>query len=161
MSKSAACILSVTVSWYASSLSIVRAESPSFDCSRARYADEFAICSIPELARLDNVATRGYLYVEEGQGRIAADAIGVPFWKARHACGSDPECIRQRQLQAIAAYQADGAPASVPESPAAEPPSSPTFLKMTLGPYNPGYIVDGVTLGSVVNTDSTGYKSLN
>ena len=116
---------------------------------------------MPELAKLDNVATRGYLYVKESQGRNAADAIGVPFWKARHACGSDPECIRQRQLQAIAAYQADGAPISVPESPAAEPLSSATFLKMALGPYSPGYIVDGVTLGSVVNTDSAGYKSLN
>ena len=119
-------LLGVIISWYVLSTSIATAESPSFDCSRARYHDEFAICSVPELARLDNIASRGYLYVKESQGRFAADAIGVPFLNVRHACGSDPDCIRQSQLQAIAAYQADGAPISVPKSPTAETHHLPT-----------------------------------
>ena len=120
MSKSVSCLVISTGVLFAASLGPALAEAPSFDCSRARYDDEFKICSTPELAKLDKLTTSGYLYIKTSEGVSSADAVRVPFWKARHACGSDPDCIRKRQLQAIAAYRAEGAPISIPEVPSGQ-----------------------------------------
>ena len=38
------------------------AQSPSFDCNKARLPDEIAICRTPELAELDNVIAAAYAY---------------------------------------------------------------------------------------------------
>jgi uncharacterized protein len=86
------------------------AQSPSFDCSKARYPDEFVICSTPQLADLDNLIAAAYAYLKSTRGRPYADQVGIPFWRLRQACQSNPSCIRQRQIEALAAYQTAGAP---------------------------------------------------
>jgi clan AA aspartic protease (TIGR02281 family) len=93
------------VSWHAAA-----AQSPSFDCGRARLADEIAICRTPELAELDNVIAAAYAYLKSTRGRVYADQVGIPFWRLRQACQYDTGCIRQVQVQAINAYQVAGAP---------------------------------------------------
>jgi regulator of sirC expression with transglutaminase-like and TPR domain len=69
------------------------AEGPSLDCSRAA----------------------AYAFLKSTRGRAYADQVGIPFWRLRQACQYDPGCIRQVQIQAINAYQAAGAPISVPQ----------------------------------------------
>jgi uncharacterized protein len=91
------------------------AESPSFDCGKARLPDEIAICRTPELAEFDNVIASAYAYLKSTRGRAYADQVGIPFWRLRQACRYDAGCIRQVQIQAINAYQAAGAPISVPQ----------------------------------------------
>ena len=91
------------------------AQSPSFDCSKARLPDEIAICRTPELAEFDNVIAAAYAYLKSTRGRAYADQIGIPFWRLRQACQYDAGCIRQVQIQAINAYQAAGAPILVPQ----------------------------------------------
>ena len=84
------------------------AQSPSFDCGKARLPDEIAICQTPELAELDNVVAAAYAYLKTTRGRAYADQIGIPTWRLRQACQSEASCIRQRQIEAIRAYQAAG-----------------------------------------------------
>jgi uncharacterized protein len=93
---------------------VANAQSPSFDCSKARLADEFAICRSSQLAELDNLVSAGYAFLKSTQGRPAADQVGIPFWRLRQSCQSDEACIRQRQIQAIKAYHAAGAPVTLP-----------------------------------------------
>ena len=94
--------------------SVANAQNPSFDCNKARLADEFAICRTPQLAELDNLVAAGYAFLKSTRGRPFADEIGIPFWRLRQACGSDIDCIRQRQIEAISGYQAAGAPVLLP-----------------------------------------------
>src|ERR1700722_1854190 len=86
------------------------AQSPSFDCGKARLPDEIAICRTPELAELDNIIAAAYTYLKSTRGRAYADQVGIPFWRLRQACQYDTGCIRQVQVQAINTYQAAGAP---------------------------------------------------
>jgi len=90
------------------------AQSPSFDCNRARLPDEFAICRSSQLAELDNLVAAGYAFLKSTQGRPAADQVGIPFWRLRQSCRSDEACIRQRQIEAIKAYHSAGAPVTLP-----------------------------------------------
>jgi uncharacterized protein len=100
----------ICVSWHPAA-----AQSPSFDCSRARLPDEIAICRTPELAELDNVIAAAYAYLKSTRGRAYADQVGIPFWRLRQACQYDTGCIRKVQVQAISAYQAAGAAIVMPE----------------------------------------------
>ena len=93
----------------------VDAQSPSFDCSKARLPDEITICRTPELAELDNSIAAAYAYLKSTRGRGYADQVGIPFWRLRQACQYDTGCIRQVQVQAINAYQAAGAPIVMPQ----------------------------------------------
>src|SRR5208337_619800 len=90
------------------------AQSPSFDCSKARLPDEIAVCRTPELAGLDNIIAAAYAYLKSTRGRGYADQVGIPFWRLRQACQYDTGCIRQVQVQAINAYQVAGAPIVMP-----------------------------------------------
>ena len=98
------------VSWHSAA-----ARSPSFDCNRARFPDEIAICRTPELAELDNIIAAAYAYLKSTRGRAYADQVEIPFWRLRQACQYDTGCIRQVQVQAINAYQAAGAPIVMPQ----------------------------------------------
>src|SRR5208337_1079154 len=97
------------VSWHSAA-----AQSPSFDCSKARLPDEIAVCRTPELAGLDNIIAAAYAYLKSTRGRGYADQVGIPFWRLRQACQYDTGCIRQVQVQAINAYQVAGAPIVMP-----------------------------------------------
>jgi uncharacterized protein len=42
--------------------SVAKAQSPSFDCGKARFPEEFVICRTPQLAELDNLVAAGYRF---------------------------------------------------------------------------------------------------
>jgi hypothetical protein len=62
---------------------VANAQSPSFDCRKARLPDEFAICHSSQLIELDNLVAAGYVFLKSTQGRPAADQVGIPFWRLR------------------------------------------------------------------------------
>jgi S1-C subfamily serine protease len=104
------------------------AARPSFDCGKARTPSEIAICGSPRLAELDNILAAGYAFIKTTQGRPAADAIGIPYWRAIGQCAGDPACIAERQSQEISALAAAGAPVSLPAwalAPASAPQPQP------------------------------------
>jgi hypothetical protein len=90
------------------------AESPSFDCSKARLPDEIVICQTPQLAELDNLEAAGYAFLRKTRGRAFADEIGIPIWRQRRACQADVNCVQQRQIEGIQTYQTLGAPVILP-----------------------------------------------
>lgn len=121
-------------------------QGPSFDCSKAKMPDERAICSDPELSKLDNLVAGGYNYLRSRYGVQFAESVGAPLWRARQACGSDVTCIKQKQIAAIEEYKARGALIAAPDS------------NTTRGVDKSIYIVDGVSLGSRVVFDSPAYR---
>lgn len=88
--------------------------SPSFDCKKATQPDELAICSISELAELDNIVASGFKYTRQKYGDDYARTVNTPMYLARRACRSDAACIKDRQLVAISKYQSFGAPITLP-----------------------------------------------
>lgn len=83
--------------------------SPSFDCSKASYADEHAICDNTELSQLDRVVVAAYESVRRLHGDQYAKTIAAPLLQSRHACNSDVSCIKNLQLASIKKFQASGA----------------------------------------------------
>jgi hypothetical protein len=65
------------------------AQSPSFDCSKARLPDEFVICQTPQLAELDNLVASGYAFLKKTRGEAFADEIATSTWRQRQACQAD------------------------------------------------------------------------
>jgi S1-C subfamily serine protease len=88
--------------------------SPTFECNKARSPSEIEICRSPRLAELDNILASGYAFIKKNQGRPAADAIGIPYWKAIAQCEGDEACIAGRQSEEIVALGRAGAPVSLP-----------------------------------------------
>jgi uncharacterized protein len=84
--------------------------TPSFNCAKATYADEYAICSNAELSQLDNIANAGYEYVRDARGAQYANSITLSLLRDRHACAANLACIKERQLAAIEVFQSLGAP---------------------------------------------------
>jgi hypothetical protein len=121
-------------------------QGPSFDCKKARAPDELAICSDTELSRLDNLVVSGYNYLRSRYGARFAESIGDPLWRARHACGADVSCIKQKQLSAIDEYKTRGAPITAPE------PFVTRRIDKSI------YVVDGLALGGRVVFDSQSYR---
>jgi clan AA aspartic protease (TIGR02281 family) len=91
------------------------ADGPSFDCNKVRLPAEISICGNPRLAALVNLIAAGYGFLKSTHGRPFADEIGIPFWRLRNSCSSDQSCIERTQIEGIKAYQAAGAPISLPE----------------------------------------------
>jgi len=86
------------------------ASGPSFDCRRARSADEIAVCGDPELARLDRLIGQGYQELIAQIGEGTARTVAAPLLAARRACGPDVGCIKNAQLSAIRELQQRGRP---------------------------------------------------
>jgi uncharacterized protein YecT (DUF1311 family) len=85
------------------------ASGPSFDCRRARSADEIAVCGDPELARLDRLIGQGYQELLAQIGEGPARSAAASSLAARRACGADVGCIKNVQLSAIRELQQRGA----------------------------------------------------
>lgn len=83
---------------------------PSFDCSKASYPDERAICSNIELAQLDVLVAAGYEFVRQKFGEQFARTTNAPFFQERRACGANSACIKVRQINAINRFRQLGAP---------------------------------------------------
>jgi S1-C subfamily serine protease len=123
------------------------AASPSFDCNKARTPSEIEICRSPRLAELDNILAAGYAFIKTTQGRPAADAIGIPYWRLIAQCEGDATCIAGRQSAEISALALAGAPVSLPAwasapvsapAPQATAPSpAPAVAKATEEPTAP------------------------
>lgn len=79
-------------------ISFPLAAEPSFDCSKAKMADELAICSNPGLSELDRTVARGYQLLTNKLGTKNANRVHLPFLKARRACAGDVVCIFQQQI---------------------------------------------------------------
>ena len=86
------------------------ARGPSFNCRKATFPDEFVICRTPELSELDNRIATAYARLRNARGRSFADEVKMPTLRRRQACRSDALCIRERQIEALNAYRAAGAP---------------------------------------------------
>lgn len=79
------------------------AANASFDCSKAKRADEVAICNNDELAAKDRNTT--ILFEElKRYDRGRAIAVSKEFLKKRHACKGDADCISTEQDRAVAAF---------------------------------------------------------
>jgi hypothetical protein len=90
------------------------AQRPSFDCLKATYADERAICINTELAELDKVVAAGLEAVRKLHGDQYTKEIATPLLEARRACGSDVICIKSQQLASLKEFQKNGAQISYP-----------------------------------------------
>lgn len=124
---------------------------PSFDCRRARSADERAICGDPGLARLDRTIGEGYQDLRTRIGEGAAQSLAAPLLAVRRACGADIDCIRSAQLSTIREFQQHGAAIANTEPAAAQTPFAPAS-----GSVSP-YVVDGLQLGGHVTLGSAAY----
>ena len=106
-------------------------EQPSFDCGKATYPDEWAICSSPELSQLDVALVAAYQYVRVKYGDDYAKTINAPLFQARRACGSDLACIKERQTAAIKTFEALGAPPAAPVTRPTSAPAAPPAAPVT------------------------------
>ena len=91
------------------------AAQPSFDCSTASRSDEVAICSDDVLSAMDKIADAGYQFLRSHLGASAANKINLQIIKKRQSCGSNSECIRNVQIEAIKIFKRNGAPIEVPK----------------------------------------------
>jgi uncharacterized protein len=99
----------------AAGLGADRANAQSFDCRKARYADERAICQHPGLGQLDQELASAYDRVMRKlpkEERDAFDKNETAFVTARRRCGDHPACIEQSYRNRIQELQA-----ALPEEP--------------------------------------------
>lgn len=78
---------------------------PSFDCARASKPDEVAICSDPQLAKLDSLGAAAYATYQPSFQTKAE--VGRLFLEDRASCGGDTLCIAAAQLNALQTYGGD------------------------------------------------------
>jgi hypothetical protein len=70
--------------------------SPSFDCRKARFSDEIAVCQDQKLAQMDvnlSALYRGLRAVATSGERRILDADEIAWSGQRRACGQDAKCI--------------------------------------------------------------------
>lgn len=91
------------------------AAKPSYDCAKARLADEIAVCGNERLAELDVILTFGFTYLKRHMGKEPTFKLAKAFLKERQACQDNMECIRGAYIAANLEYQKNGAPILVPE----------------------------------------------
>jgi uncharacterized protein len=90
------------------------AGNPGRDCNRATTPSETQICGSPKLSELDDIVWAGYAFIKARQGSQLANQIGATYWRLKSQCLSNQKCIGQRQIEEIKAFQALGAPISLP-----------------------------------------------
>ncbi|OSI77975.1 superinfection immunity protein [Bradyrhizobium canariense] len=128
------------------------ASGPSFDCRRARFADEIAVCGDPELARLDRMIGQGYQDMVAKFGDGPARSVAAPLLAARRACQSDVGCIKNAQLSAIRQLQRQGAVITEAEAtPAGPEAAAQTPMAEAI------YAVEGLHLGGRVSLRGPSY----
>jgi len=83
---------------------IVPATAQSFNCARARAADEVAICRDDDLARLDDQMAATYFSTRNrlpAAARAVLEADQADWLASRRVCGGDVRCIRAAYLVRI------------------------------------------------------------
>ncbi len=86
---------------------------PSFNCAKARTADEKAICADARLAELDRAVSQAYARIPANM-REGAKGNAKELLAERGKCGDDRLCILEAQIGAIELFSGLGAPAHVP-----------------------------------------------
>lgn len=87
------------------------AQAASFDCRKAFYPDEVAVCRHPGLSQLDT--EMGALWYSYSKVPYAMGASGErydearAFLQRRSACGSDTACLRQAYRDRIRQLKSD------------------------------------------------------
>lgn len=89
------------------------AQSPSFDCAKARLPDEKAICADEKLAQLDASIAAGLKEVGGDQAKYAREDA-IAGLTDRHTCGSNKVCILDNQANLISTLADYGAKISLP-----------------------------------------------
>jgi hypothetical protein len=80
-----------------------RSVSPSFDCAKARTADEKTICANAELSRADREVQQAYTSAAQKKNP-QVEPKAREILALRRSCGSDVSCIRNNQQNAIKYY---------------------------------------------------------
>jgi uncharacterized protein len=95
----------------ATPLVVSPATAASFDCAKAKQADEIAICGTPELSERDT--EMGALWFAwrnvpmlMGSNGVRHD-VAAEFLQRRAACGGDVDCLRRVYRERIAALKDD------------------------------------------------------
>jgi uncharacterized protein len=89
----------------------------SFDCTKARTADEKAVCSDSQLSDLDVVANRAFaaaIKAADPGDRSKVRSVARDAMSERHKCGSDRVCIVDSYLGSFGYYLQSGAEISLP-----------------------------------------------
>ena len=113
------------------------ASAPSFDCSKAKRADEIAICGDPRLGELDRLIAGADDALRSSRGRESADAISIRFWYQRGACQSDAPCVGKVQIEELEAFQAAGVSLDLPFWARPAPTYQPTPIHVPTPTYTP------------------------
>lgn len=80
------------------------AAMPSYDCRKAKTADEIAICTNDMLAANDWQMFFGWSIYKRVVGSKIANAVARVHLRERHHCGADFLCINEVQADAICFY---------------------------------------------------------
>ncbi len=78
---------------------------PSFDCSRAKAADEVAICADATLSRLDSLAAAAFRSYEPSY--LTRQKVAGLLLRDRSSCGADRTCIAAAQWNALETFSGD------------------------------------------------------
>ena len=101
------------------------AEGPSFDCEKAKKADEIAICDSKLLSELDSLLAFAYEEVQETASKEEAREIARDAMADRGKCGSDADCIMGVQVILLQHFQELGALIEIPDWATTEGPVYP------------------------------------
>jgi len=77
---------------------------PSFDCAKARQADEMAICSDARLSEIDRLQASAYAKAKYHPNKAAVVKRTREYLGYRRDCGSDRRCIKTFQRELINGY---------------------------------------------------------
>jgi uncharacterized protein len=91
------------------------AAGPSFDCRKAKKADEIAICDSKLLSELDALLAFAYEDVQEAASTEEARKIAREAMTARGKCGSNADCIMGVQVGLLQHFQELGASIEIPD----------------------------------------------
>lgn len=87
--------------------------TPSFDCGKARSADERAICADSRLAELDQAIAIAFAQAA-AKSKDGARSEAKDILAARKSCGADRLCILDQQVNGIETFSALGGQVPVP-----------------------------------------------
>jgi uncharacterized protein len=89
----------LAVACFTAAAGVEKLEAASFDCSRARYPDEIAVCSNRKLSELDTqmgalwYSYKSFPFMMGMSGQRQDEAR--QFLSDRRQCGADVACLRQ------------------------------------------------------------------
>ena len=90
----------------APALGVASADAASFDCAKASFKDERAVCADPLLSRLDERLAKAYREAARGKDGTAEEArqVALDFMADRFACGDDRACLAAVSVGALQNY---------------------------------------------------------